>query len=155
MSTWLLRRGSSLSAEWHVGDLLAEDVVDADTRPLLDLLLGPLLVLLPHMHDCSCGGAVDLVAVHALEVLGDLVRHAAMLADPTGILSADSVVGRRLRGRSSVLPHAHWLTSIDNGQTAGRELAMQGCRGRRSGILRHDGRRSGILAGCLGCDDLA
>ena len=60
-------------------DLLFEDIVDADARPSLDLLLGALFVLLSHVHDGSCRRPVKLLTVHALEVFGDLVSHATML----------------------------------------------------------------------------
>ena len=110
------------------GDLFAEDIIDADTRPPLNLLLGPLLMLLPHVHNCSGGGAIDLVAVHALEFLGDLAGRTADLA---------RLAIRELR---SVLPH--WLFLINDSQTLRLKLPMQlsigrlddgsGCRGHHS-----------------------
>ena len=61
-------------------EILLEDLVHANAGPSFDFLLGAFLVLLAHVHDGSCRGAIELLAVHALEVLRDLVGHAPMLA---------------------------------------------------------------------------
>ena len=61
-------------------DILLEDLVDTNTRSPFNLLLGPFLVLLAHVHDGSCGGTVELVTIHALEVLRDLIGHTTVLA---------------------------------------------------------------------------
>ena len=60
-------------------DLLFENIVDADARPSLDLLLCALFMLLAHVHDRSRRRAVKLLTVHALKVFGDLIRHPSML----------------------------------------------------------------------------
>ena len=115
-------------------------------------------MLLPHVHDCSCGGAVDLIAVHALKVLRYLICHTAVLADSTGILNADGVVSRRGGGRASVLSHANCTFSIDDGQTSCHELAMQRCRRsscRSDRILRHESCWGRILDSRLGINFLA
>ena len=54
--------------------------VNSDTSFTLDLLLGSLLMLLPHVHDGSCLRAVTLVTVHALEIFRNLVGGTSMLS---------------------------------------------------------------------------
>ena len=61
-------------------DILLEDLIDSDARFSLNLLLRSLLMFLAHVHDSSRGRTVELVTVHALEVLRNLVRHATVLA---------------------------------------------------------------------------
>lgn len=61
-------------------DLHLEDIVNSNASATLNLLLRPLIVLLPHVHDRSCRRAVRLFAVETLVVFGDLVGHAAVLS---------------------------------------------------------------------------
>ena len=88
-------------------------------------MLGTLLVLLPHVHDCSSGGAIDLVTVHALEFFADLARHATIFpGSVTPILSSTALDGQMVRARDrSVLPHCLLLMLA----VRHFELAMQDC----------------------------
>ena len=62
-------------------DLLLENVIYTNTWAALNLLLRPLLMLLPHVHDCCGRRAIELLTVHAFEVLSDLAGHTPNLTD--------------------------------------------------------------------------
>ena len=52
-----------------------------DASLLLNLLLGPLRVLLSHVHDSCCLRTIALIAMQAFEVLSDLVCSPSRLAN--------------------------------------------------------------------------
>ena len=78
------------------GHLVAQDVIYTNTSFALYLLLSALFMLLAHVHDSGRWWAVELLAVHALEVLLDLTRHTPMLAQFT-IGESDWALGHKLR----------------------------------------------------------
>ena len=63
--------------------LVAQDVIHTDTPSSLYLLFRSFFVLLTHVHDGGCGRTIELITVHALEILLDLVGHTPMLSDST------------------------------------------------------------------------
>ena len=52
--------------------------MNSDSLLALDLLLGSFVMLLSHVHNSGSFRAIPLVAVHALEILLDLVGSASM-----------------------------------------------------------------------------
>ena len=60
--------------------LVPQYVVDANAPSPLDLLLCAFFVLLAHVHDSCCRWAIELLTVHALELLLDLARHSSVLS---------------------------------------------------------------------------
>ena len=105
------------------GIFAAQDVIDANTWAAFDLLLGAFLVLLAHVHDGSCRRAVNLVAVHAIELFADLARHAPVLTGAVSTLDGQVLRGAT-RGRS-VLPHC--LLGLEVGWWGCVELAVEDC----------------------------
>ena len=68
-----------LSCSGRGDNLLPQHIIDTNATLSLDLLLGPLLVLLAHVHDGSGTRAVHLGTVQTAEFFLDLIRRAPVL----------------------------------------------------------------------------